>query len=176
MKRRKIYYVPGMISLIFLPILCIWYLGKNKNVERCLEIVYAQKYDKTSEYHRFDTSTLSLPENKRDYIDLYISENDTKNKTALLLLESKLNSIIRTKNKHLGLHITFADNATYKYYIQSIDIIENCFKTNFAFHTYCPFQNNIWVLYFKDIENVNFQNVHYYSCDETTINSNDLNQ
>ena len=33
MKQRKIYYVPGMISLIFLPILCVWYLNKHKNIE-----------------------------------------------------------------------------------------------------------------------------------------------
>lgn len=176
MKRRKIYYVPGMISLIFLPILCVWYLEKNKNVERCFEIVYAQDYDKTSEDHRFDTSALSQPKYKRIYTEIYIGDNDKKNKTALLLLESKLNSIIKTKNKHLGLHITFADNAIYKSYIQSIDIIENCFKTNFAFHTYLPYKNDIWVMYLIDIEDVNFQKEHYYRCDKRTINSNDLNQ
>jgi len=147
MRRRKIYYVPGMISLIFLPILCVWYLNEHKNVERCIEVSYAEKYDKFSHNHKFDTTALSRPEYKRSYIDIYVSNDDKENQKSLVYLKNKLNLIIKTKNKKLGLHILFSDNCKYNSYIQSINIIEECFKKNFAFHTYCPYQNNIWVLY-----------------------------
>ena len=78
MKRRKIYYVPGMISLICLPVLCIWYLNEHKNFLRVLEISYAAKYIPNHDYKnqiRFDTTSLSLPENKRKYYDVTIYNN-----------------------------------------------------------------------------------------------------
>ena len=134
MKRHKIYYVPGMISLIFLPILCIWYLEKNKNIERCFEVSYAQKYNKEAESHRFDTTMLSLPEYKRQYIEVLISNIDVKNNTAFEIIQSKLNEILRSKNKQLGIHIIFSDNSKYDSYIRTIDIIESSFKTHSAFH------------------------------------------
>ncbi len=147
MKLHKIYYVPGMISLILLPILCIWYLEKNKNIERCFEVSYALKYNKEAESHRFDTTMLSLPEYKRQYIEVLISNIDVKNNTAFEIIQSKLNEILRSKNKQLGIHIIFSDNSKYDSYIRTIDIIESNFKTHSAFHTYCPYNNNIWVLY-----------------------------
>ena len=154
MKRRKIYYVPGMISLIFLPILCVWYLERNKNVERCFEVSYAQKYYKEAKSHRFDTTMLSLPEYKRQYIDVFISKSDAKNNISFSIIQNKLNEILRSKNKQLGIHIIFSDDSKYDSYIRTIDILESSFKTQSAHHTYCPYSNNIWVLYLIDANKV----------------------
>lgn len=163
MKRRKIYYVPGMISLIFLPILCVWYLNEHKNVERCFEVSYAQEYNKEAENHRFDTSMLSLPEYKRQYIEVFISNSNVKNKSAFAIVQRKLNQILKNKDKHSGIHIIFSDNSKYESYIKAIDIIENSFKKHSAFHTYCPYTNNIWVLYIKSNNQVknNIPNGNY---------------
>ncbi len=150
MKRRKINYVPGMISLIFLPILCVWYLNEHKNILRVLEISYASKYTPNFDYKnhiRFDTSLLFIPENRRKYYDILICESESKNSESFHLIENKLDQIIKTKNKSDGIHISFSDNSTYGSYIKIIDLIEQCFKRNSAGNTYCPYTNNIWVLY-----------------------------
>lgn len=161
MKSRRIYYVPGMISLIFLPILCVWYLEKNKKIERCIEISYASKYDKISDYHRFDTSSLSLPENKRVYTDIYLSGDESRNQIVFNSLTEKLDSILKNKNRKTGIHISFSDECSYNSYVRSLDIIESCFKMHSAYHTYCPYQNNIWVFYYRDMDDVRIHEDHY---------------
>jgi len=154
MKQRKIYYVPGMISLIFLPILCVWYLNEHKNIERCFEVSYAQKYNKEAESHRFDTTMLALPEYKRQYIEVLINNIDVENNNAFVIIQSKLNEVLRNKNKQLGIHIVFSDDSKYDSYIRTIDIIESSFKAHSAFHTYCPYSNNIWVFYCTDADKI----------------------
>ena len=83
MNRRKIYYVPGMISLILLPVLCIWYLERNKVEERCILVYSCSRY--LPENHEknilcFDTTVLSQPRMKRLYavynIDIHASESN----------------------------------------------------------------------------------------------------
>ncbi len=94
MKRRKIYYVPGMISLIFLPILCVWYLNEHKNVERCIDIASPQRYSPNND-HRFDTTLLSLPENKREYINSELTGNIANDRATLDTFNFKLKNIIK---------------------------------------------------------------------------------
>lgn len=171
MKRLKIYYVPGMISLIFLPILCVCYLNEHKNIERCFEVSYAQKHKKEAENHRFDTTMLALPEYKRQYLEVSISNSDVENNNAFAIIQSKLNQILRNKNKQLGIHIIFSDDSKYDSYIRTIDILESSFKTHSAHHTYCPYSNNIWVFYLIDADKVSKPLKSYYRNIELSTNS-----
>ena len=171
MKQRKIYYVPGMISLIFLPILCVWYLNKHKNIERCFEVSYAQKYNKGAENHRFDTTMLALPEYKRQYLEVSINNSDVDNNNAFAIIQSKLDQILRNKNKQLGIHIIFSDDSKYDSYIRTIDILENSFKAHSVHHTYCPYNNNIWVFYYIDANKVSMALEHHYKYIEYPLSS-----
>lgn len=125
MKRNKIYYVPGMISLICLPILCVWYLNENKNIERCIELSSPTRYIPNQAYYnkpRFDTTLLSIPENKRKYIDFELNGNIIKDINTLNYFKSKLLKIIENKDIKTGLHINIKDSTKYLSMIKIIDI------------------------------------------------------
>jgi len=125
MKSRKIYYVPGMISLICLPILCIWYLNDNKIIERCIILISPQRYVPNQVYEnnlRFDTTVLSQPEYKRKYIEFKLNGDIINDKNTLNSFNSKLIKIIEDKDTITGLHINIKDNTKYLSMIKVIDI------------------------------------------------------
>ncbi len=148
MKHRKIYYVPGMISLIFLPILCVWYLNKNyKPEERCLEVYFASKYipHNSEIHHRFDTTVLSEQKNKRNYSEFIIT-GENSDKTKLSSIEKEVVHIVKENDTINGIHIVFGDNAKYESYINTLDILyKDSIWTRFI-----PFENNIWFLHFNN--------------------------
>jgi len=138
MKRHKIYYVPGMISLICLPILCIWYLNENKNIERCIILVSAQRYVPNQVYEnnlRFDTTVLSQPEYKRKYIEFKLNGDIINDKNTLNSFNSKLLKIIEDKDTITGLHINIKDNTKYLSMIKVIDICRtDSFSSRYLFY------------------------------------------
>lgn len=146
MKRRKMYYVPGMISLIFLPILCVWYLNKNKSDFRVTEVIYAAKYKPHSSecFVRFDTSALSVRKNKRIYIE-YKMTGENSDKLKLNSIEKQVVRMVNENDTTNGIHIIFDDNAKYETFINLIDILhKDSIMTRFL-----PFENNIWFLHFN---------------------------
>jgi len=147
MKRRKIYYVPGMISLILLPILCVWYLNDNKNVERCIELSTPERYIPNRNYGRlhFDTTLLSLPENKRKYINFKMNGNVINDENELISFNNHLLDIVKNEDTINGLHVTFEDNAKYNSFIKVIDI---CKKDSF-WPLYAPYDNEFWYIHYN---------------------------
>jgi hypothetical protein len=145
MKRRKIYYVPGMISLIFLPILCVWYLEKNKNVERCIEILYPYKYTGPhNEYslcsHRFDTTCLSEDCNRRIYSEIKLSGNRHADSIDINKFEHNVLDIISKDDTINGILLTFHNNSDYSFLITAIDI---CRKDSLL-PVYVLYENHLW--------------------------------
>lgn len=147
-KKRRIYYVPGLITLIILPILCYFYLKPYIKDERCLEIVFCEKYQKKDSYQnsiRFDTTFLSNPDTKRIYKTIYLNGNND-----LIKLDSfrlGIHNMIESKDSVNGFHLVFQDCSKYGTFIQAINIC----KHESLFY-YPAFENHIWTLY-KRIEN-----------------------
>ena len=142
MKRRKIYYVPGMISLIFLPILCVWYLNEHKNVERCIEVNYCHKY--IPEYHKkniwwLDTTILSQTRLKRTYTT-YKIDNQNTGSEILKRIENNSKELVCKNDTINGIHIILGDSCPYRCLTEIIDILKKYNKTittteqNIAFH------------------------------------------
>jgi hypothetical protein len=152
MKRSKIFYVPGMISLIFLPILCVWYLKEHKNIQRCLEVTYARKYDLNDNIPlKLDTSILSKSDEKRQY-KIYILTGDLKS-DSIKELNYRLNAkqIIETKDTLNGIHVIFGDNINFNQYIKTLDFFYknrkpyNLTKTFYHYNTdFLLFENHLW--------------------------------
>ena len=160
MKRHKIYYVPGMISLIFLPILCVWYLNEHKNVLRNREIIVCNKYIpkiKNEKFYRFDTSLLSSPNFRRRYIELKINKS-TNLLNTLKLIEDNTKKIVKSNDTINGIHIILDDSVSYQAFISILDIFPKYSKfittteVNKAFREhkdlyspqYLIFQNHFW--------------------------------
>ena len=147
MKNRRIYYVPGVISLILLPAFGYFYLkGFIKN-ERVIEIVLPIKYVPNINYEhipRFDTTVLSLPENKRKYLNFQLNGNLLHDKITLDSFEIKMRTIMSRKDTINGLHLLFGDKVKYGMFVESINI---CSKDSFS--QTLIYENNLWHFYKK---------------------------
>ena len=153
MKRRRIWYVPGMISLICLPVLCIWYLNDHKNIQSQLELSTPERYTPNIDYkggRRFDTTLLSLPENKRKYIEFKLNGEIENDKIVLNSFNKRLLQIIKNNDTINGLHIIIGDNTKYSSFINVIDI---CKKDSFR-PCYAPYDNEFWYFHINTNESI----------------------
>lgn len=141
--RRKLYYVPGMISLILLPILCYNYLRQFKKDERCKEVVFCSRY--SPQYKgmmRFDTSFLSRPKTKRAWQIVELNGIETEDDSKLAMFRLRVREMIKQKDSIHGIHLLFLENAKYGSFIKSLDICEQE-----GLLIYAAFENNLWALY-----------------------------
>ena len=152
MKRRKIYYVPGMISLIFLPILCVWYLNEKKNVIRCIEVMYARKYNPNDVTPlKYDTTFLSQSGEKRQYQNFYLTGNAVSDSMQIILYKSNAKQIIKDNDTINGIHINFGDKINYNQYVSTLDFfykIRKPYNSSTLFYNYnnnfLLFENQLW--------------------------------
>ena len=157
MKRRKIYYVPGMISLIFLPILCVWYLNEHKNIERSIEVSYVGKYNKKNKSpFNLDTTILSNPSEKRNFKDYYLSGDLKSDSIQIRKFEFSTKQIIETNDTINGIHVIFGDNINYNLYLKTIDFFykkRKSYNASTLFYNYNTnfllFENHLWFSNFK---------------------------
>jgi hypothetical protein len=145
--RKKIYYVPGMISLIVLPILCYYYLGPKIIDERCIELVVAGRYipHHNEDSPRFDTSFLSQSGSKRNYFNIILNGNTSEQNNKLKLFHQKIKELIKQNDTINGVHLLFVDSVKYAVFVQALDICLSEYKSRVA-----VYENNLWVLKFND--------------------------
>lgn len=163
MKRCRIWYVPGMISLICLPVLCIWYLNENKNELRSIEVIYANKFNPNiHDKFRFDTTALSESGHKRKYNEIVINQFNEES-ISISNIENPVKLIIEKEDTINGIHIVFGDNIRYKNYIKIIDIfnkynkviptsdLNNAFRNHKCIYSplYLLFENQLWFYIYK---------------------------
>jgi hypothetical protein len=146
-KQRRLYYVPGMISLIVLPIICYCYLIPFKKEERVIEVVFAEKYrpENKNSLIRFDTSFLSHPKYRRHYLDIKLTGNPTDDKIKLDFFQLRIHDMIKEKDTVNGVHLIFVDSVKYGSFVKSLNIclIEGLLR-------YALFENNLWALHVND--------------------------
>jgi hypothetical protein len=118
-KHRRIYYVPGMISIILLPVMCYYYLAPFKKDERVLEIVFANKYEpQYKNTIRFDTRFLFDPQYKRNYIDIKLNGNKKDDKIKLEFFQLKIREMMKENDTINGLHLLFVDSVKYWAFVE----------------------------------------------------------
>ena len=147
-KHRRIYYVPGIISLIVLPIICYYYLIPFQKEERVLEVFFPEKYRpefKNSQLIRYDTSILSRPENKRKYLVIRLNGNPKEDKVKLDFFRIRIREMKRDNDTINGTHLLFLDSVKYGTFVQSINI---CLEEDLI--RYMVYGVNLWVLHIKD--------------------------
>jgi len=144
-KHRKLFYIPGMITLLVFPILCYFNLMKLKRQnkeERVLEIILACKpFPKNNLTIHFDTTILSEPAIRRLYLDIRLNGNETEDKIKLAFFRLYVKEMKETNDIKKGIHIMFVDSVKYGTYLETFNII---LKEKIARYIY--YENNLWVL------------------------------
>lgn len=137
---KHIYYRPGLISLIILPIICIWYLNKHipidKNIPRdqmvFIETCLPNNYNKLKRENRMKNT---------QFIDFNLTGNDKTDRLLLDSAEIKIRELVASKDSTIGVHFYFSDKSKYWTLIKVIDIVN--VEKAIAFN---PYQNEIWVI------------------------------
>ena len=149
-KSRKLYYVPGIISLIVLPIVFYYYcISTFKKEERIIQVAFLSSvknsHNYPESYMRNDTTLLSLPGIRRNYLDIEISGNEIQDKHKLDLFRLQIRKLINDWDTINGIHLIFLENSKYGAFIEALNICEK----EGAFR-YALFENNLWVLNLKN--------------------------
>lgn len=141
-KRQKIFYIPGMISLIFVPIAFIYFASKQQKrllVSTipffCLDTNYLKKQNLLSRFYRH------FPPN-RNYTEIILTGNNKNDETKLNFSQIRIREILSGNDSLNGLHFKFMDSSEYWTIIKALDIL-----TIEGAKTYIPLDNNLWFYY-----------------------------
>ncbi|MCI9844060.1 hypothetical protein [Flavobacterium pectinovorum] len=152
-KRKKIFYVPGMISLVLIPFFCFYYFYKTDafKVEGCMAISVSTK----EEFENYKVKSL------RKYKDFDFKQDKTE---ALKELRFFVRDLLQKYDTINGAKIHFDSKTDYNTYIGVINIIYEE-KAQLWIH----YKDDIYVLSSAkpkpdrtDLETIKYHSCRYY--------------
>ncbi|RZK36738.1 MAG: hypothetical protein EOO90_26780 [Pedobacter sp.] len=155
--RTKIFYPAGLISLVLLPILCIWNLNKQKAFEKigALEVAYFD-HNELEEY----SNSQSFKEliSSRNYIVIEFTCNEKDDNIILEYAKVKIKNLIKSKDTITGVHFKFTEKAKYCNFVKAVDICQ--------VESLNPLmdKNDIWIAYYPPQRNVKEENYNVMFC------------
>jgi len=135
-RTKKIYYLPGLITLIFLPILIVTKtkieIDKRKNY--CIE--YFTLLESDRKFYNY-----SIPA-KRKYIEVNIDGNKIKDSLKFLLIQNFARGIDQSKDTVWGMKIFFGEKIKYSTFVNTLNELLKS-----KVQTYVPINDTIFVYY-----------------------------
>jgi hypothetical protein len=147
-QRRKIYYVSGMISLLFLPMALCLYVNKQKGLEKlyALKVFWGFGYfddqNTKEEFYKAQSA--------RKFIDVKIDNNRAQNSIKLSFARIEIRDLMNSRDTLHGVHFHLENNSPYQALVEIINILEAEKVT-----TYVAEGDNIWIFNYptKPVEN-----------------------
>lgn len=140
-KHRKLFYVPGMISLVLVPVLCMWFINSNRHridIEHSIDFrIFNSISDiKPNPAYNWYSDSGYVP--KRNYKTFLFNgiDDDTKIKLAI----TDLKRLVKTNDTVKGIKFTFGKHSKYEHFITTQDILFSSRVDNFTFY-----KNDIYV-------------------------------
>jgi hypothetical protein len=132
-KRKKIVYVPGMISLVFIPLFCMIYFYKidSFTVYGLLDITFAD--DKSFEQYK-------VPYLRR-YNEFIFNGSKSIEDDKLNELQIFLRELVKTSDTINGVKVHFGSKTDYDVFVQVIQIL----KVE-KVPTWAPYNDDIYIL------------------------------
>lgn len=164
--RNRIFYPAGLISLVLLPILCIWNLNKQNAFQKLGAIDVGYFYhDENYEFSNIKTFKNFL--SSRNFSDIEFTGNKSDDKVILQYARIKIRSLIESKDTTNGIHFKLTEKAKYSSYVGVIEIFQN--KNINALLD----KNDVWYYYQKPkLDDVS---EYYFTCSmEDYSNANRL--
>lgn len=121
--RRKIYYFPGLISLVLLPLLCCIYVQNEfqKRNYRLIEVNWwnpSWKENMPKGLYPFEIYPT------RNYLTINLSTENLEKGKQLATFQQNLKKLILTKDTTNGLHVIFSKWSTYGDFIAILNILQ----------------------------------------------------
>jgi hypothetical protein len=140
-KFRKLYF-PALISLLFLPAMCIFYLADNKIFDKyyAIKVAWTTK-DEMSRMasltgERFDITTF------RKYKVLKLTGNSKEDAIELDYLKSALNQLTDKNDTVNGINVSLSNHAKYGELVTALDI---CLQDKDDRLSFTPIGNEIFI-------------------------------
>ncbi|TPG37829.1 hypothetical protein [Flavobacterium pectinovorum] len=113
-KRKKIFYVPGMISLVFIPLFCFYHFYKTDafKVYRSVDLSFPDSIQKKG--------FLAI---KRNYQLFYLNRSEDSEKKELNELQLALRKIKQKNDTINGIQIHLGNKMQYEVYVRVLDIL-----------------------------------------------------
>ena len=136
--QRLIYYSAGSISLIFLPIICFWYLHKNNAFDKFVSLEITWWAPRLS----IDNPQIYPKESHPDklYTEISLTGNTNEDSKKLEYAKVKIKELVISGDTLTGVHFHFSDNSKYWTLIKAIDM---CYTENATY--FIPYGNDLWV-------------------------------
>jgi hypothetical protein len=148
---RRIYYVPGILTLTIAPIL--FFAETNKYIkdssERCLRIIFPEK--DPIEVNFLLDSTIA-------YQTYFLSGQDIRDSLVLILIENYARGLYLSKNDSIGIKVIINKEIKYKSYI---DILNCCLKSGIS--DWIPYGDTLFIFnkeYPNDANRIFCQNTY----------------
>ena len=131
-RRKKIFYVPGMISLIFIPLLCLVYFYRTDSftVYGSLNLVFSD------DESFFEYKVTSL----RRYKKFNLNGSKLKEQKNLNELQFFLRNLVKEKDTINGAKVNFGSKTHYDVFVSVLDIL-NVEKVP----TWGPYKDDIYI-------------------------------
>jgi hypothetical protein len=153
-RSRRIYYPAGIISLILLPTLCLWYLNRNHAFDKygVIEVAWCSPPSNNPYIFSID----NLP--NKNYTDINLTGNDKDDKLKFNYAQLQIRELVKSQDTSTGVHVHFSDYSKYWTLIRAFDIckIENA-------KIYINYENDMWILNPKS-ENPNEKKQKSFAC------------
>jgi hypothetical protein len=142
-KHRKLFYVPGMISLVLVPILCFWFInsGNYLKKEYSVEVGLADSFMKFN-YSDPLRSTPIYP--KRRNFNFILNGNQEADRRELKKARFRIKKMLTEKDSIHAVKIFLGKKATYQQFIDVIDcfaidkVPSYLIKDNYLYAVYFP--------------------------------------
>lgn len=120
---KPIFYPPGMISLVLLPVFCLVFLFQHKAFVN-LGYIDVAMFDSGWDAKKIsETYHIQFPP-VRSYLDINLNGNDAANKTRLDFAQLAIREILDSKDTHKGVKFHFGKTSKYWSYVQAYDICQ----------------------------------------------------
>jgi hypothetical protein len=138
MKKRKLFFPNGVLSLVFLPIICLLFIKQNDHFihERILPVFFLNNKKPSL----FNENFNNFIANKK-YEHFYLTNQETNNKEAFNSATKSIQKLVNSQDTINGIHFHISDNAKFKTFI---DIINLCKLLKVK--VYIPIDNGVLLL------------------------------
>ena len=142
--KSKVYYIPGILSLIILPVIFINYANKKiiATSMGVIPIVLADTNLPKIIPEAFKKFNGSFPP-KRNYIDIIFTGKSKDDGVKLDFAQIEIREILSENDSINGVHFQFSDNAQYGTFFRAVDVLRSE-----GAKRYMPLDKDLWFYHF----------------------------
>ena len=143
LRRRRMCYTPGMISLALLALLFIGLLLRYHKIQK-YHVLEVNMFPDPTRKHQGSFKRLHFEIPRRNYRIIALTGDPRADRAKLDTFQLQLRGLLLRKDTVNGLHLLFEDKARYESYVRAFNIclIEKA-------PVYIPQKNHLWLLYLE---------------------------